>query len=220
MLAWRHILDVLHKSTPLAHVMQARDPRDSITFTIAMIALSAKLAKVDGRVVVSEVAAFRDIFTVGPDQEDAVGRIFDLCRQDAAGYQEYARQIARLFGEGSPVLEDIMDALFHVALADGGYTEGEDVYLDTVGGIFGMTPRCMTRMKARHVPDFWNPWCVLGIGEEAGPDEIRRRYRDLVRRNHPDVLRANGLPEEMMAIANQRLVDINRAYTELNSVAG
>lgn len=216
MLVWRRILDTVRNSTPLAYVLQARDPRDSITFTIAMIALSAKLAKADGHVVVSEIAAFRDIFTVEPEQQDAVARIYDLCRQDPAGYREYAIQVVGLFGKGARILEDIMDALFHVALADGGYTEEEDVFLDEVGTIFGLTPRCMARLKARHVPDHWDPWSVLGVADNAGPYEIRRRYHELVRRSHPDVLRANGLPEEMMELANRRLADINRAYTELS----
>ena len=219
MLAWQRILDVLRTSTPLGYFMQARDPRDSVTFTIAMIALSAKLAKADGRVVISEVAAFRDVFTVEPGQEDAVARVYDLCRQDAAGYREYARQIVRLFGTGAPILEDIMDALFHVALADGGYNDEEDSYIETVGQIFGLTARCMARLKARHIPDHWNPYCVLGVETTAEPTQIRQRYRQLVRRNHPDVLRANGLPEEMMELANQRLADINRAYAELTEKA-
>lgn len=217
--AWQRILEILRTATPLGYFMEAKDPRDSVTFTIAMIALSAKLAKADGRVSLPEVAAFRDIFTVEPGQEDAVGRVYDLCRQDAAGYREYARQIVRLFGEGAPILEDIMDALFHVAIADGGYNAEEDEYLETVGEIFGLTRECMARLKARHVPDQWNPYSVLGIEGPADAKEIRRRYRQLVRQNHPDALRANGLPEEMLELANQRLADINRAYAEITATA-
>ena len=217
--AWQRILEILRTSTPLGYFMQAKDPRDTVTFTIAMIALSAKLAKADGRVSLTEVAAFRDIFTVEPGQEDAVGHVYDLCRQDTAGYREYARQIVRLFGPGAPILEDIMDALFHVALADGGYNAEEDEYLETVGAIFGLAGECMARLKARHVPDHWNPYCVLGIEGPADAAEIRRRYRLLVRQNHPDVLVANGLPEEMLELANQRLADINRAYAELTEKA-
>lgn len=217
--SWQRILDVLRSSTPLGYFMQAKDPRDTVTFTIAMIALSAKLAKVDGRVVISEVAAFRDIFSVDPGQEDAVARIYDLCRQDTAGFREYAKQTVRLFGTGAPILEDIMDALFHVALADGGYNEEEDAYLEEVGRIFGLTPLCMARLKARHVPDHWNPYSVLGVKPGDDPAAVRQRYRKLVRQNHPDVLRANGLPEEMMELANQRLADINRAYAELTETA-
>lgn len=215
MLAWSRIIDTLRASTPLKYFMQARDPRDSVTFTIAMIALSAKLAKSDGQVSRNEAAAFREIFTVDPGQEEAVARVFDLCRRDVAGYREYAGQIVRLFGQGDPILEDIMDALFYVALSDGGYTPEEDGFISDVGGIFGLTQRCMARLRARHVPDHWNPYSVLGIETSAGPSEIRHRYRELVRRNHPDVLTANGLPEEMLELANRRLADINRAYSEV-----
>ena len=219
MLSWSRILETLRTSTPLGYFIHARDPRDSVTFTIAMIALSAKLAKADGRVSIGEISAFKDVFTVEPGQEDAVARVYDLCRQDAAGYREYARQVVRLFGPGAPILEDIMDALFHIALSDGGYNEEEDSYLRSVGEIFGLDAECMARLKARHVPDHWNPYSVLAVEPGADPARIRQKYRLLVRQNHPDVLRANGLPEEMMELANQRLADINRAYAELTAKA-
>jgi DnaJ like chaperone protein len=215
MITWSRILEILRTSTPLGYFMAARDPRDSVTFTIAMIALAAKLAKSDGRVKRSEIHAFREIFTIEPEQEEAVGRVFDLCRQDVAGYRDYARQIVRLFGAGAPILEDIMDALFHIAVSDGGYRPEEDDYLEAVAGIFDLHPRCFARLRARYSPEHWDPWSVLGIEHSADPKAVRAQYRALVRQNHPDVLTANGLPEEMRELANRRLADINRAYTEL-----
>lgn len=219
MITWSRVLEILRTSTPLGYFMQARDPRDSVTFTIAMIALAAKLAKSDGRVKRREIEAFREIFTIEPDQEEAVGRVFDLCRQDVAGYADYARQIVRLFGPGAPILDDITEALFHIAVSDGGYRPEEDRYLDAVADIFGLSPACIARLKARYVPDHWDPWSVLGVDHASGPEAIRARYRLLVRRNHPDVLTANGLPEEMLDLANRRLADINRAYSEITSKA-
>ncbi len=219
MITWSRVLEILRTSTPLGYFMAAPDPRDSVTFTIAMIALAAKLAKSDGRVKRSEINAFRQIFTFEPGQEEAVGRVFDLCRQDVAGYSDYARQVVRLFGRGAPILEDIMDALFHIAISDGGYHPNEDDYLDAVAGIFELLPASMGRLKARYVPERWDPWSVLGIEHSAEPDAIRAQYRLLVRQNHPDVLIANGLPEEMLELANRRLADINRAYSEITAKA-
>jgi DnaJ like chaperone protein len=215
MITWSRILEILRTSTPLGYFMAAPDPRDSVTFTIAMIALAAKLAKSDGRVKRSEIHAFREIFTIEPEQEEAVGRVFDLCRQDVAGYRDYARQIVRLFGRGAPILEDIMDALFHIAVSDGGYHPEEDDYLEAVAAIFELDARCFARLRARYAPEHWDPWSVLGIEYSADPKAVRAQYRALVRQNHPDVLTANGLPEEMRELANRRLADINRAYTEL-----
>jgi DnaJ like chaperone protein len=219
MITWSRVLDILRTSTPLGYFMAAPDPRDSVTFTIAMIALAAKLAKSDGRVKRSEIVAFREIFTIEPGQEEAVGRVFDLCRQDVAGYRDYARQIVRLFGRGAPILEDIMDALFHIAVSDAGLRPEEDDYLETVGRIFGLPPACMARLKARYAPDHWDPWSVLGIEHSARPEAIRAQYRQLVRQNHPDALTAKGLPEEMVELANRRLADINRAYSEITATA-
>ncbi len=219
MITWSRVLEILRSSTPLGFFMAARDPRDSVTFTIAMIALAAKLAKSDGRVKRSEIHAFREIFTIEPEQEEAVGRVFDLCRQDVAGFRDYAEQIVRLFGRGAPVLEDIMDALFHIALSDGGYHPDEDEYLEAVAAIFGLDGRCMAKLRARYVPDHWDPWSVLGVDQSAGPEAIRSQYRQLVRQNHPDMLTANGLPEEMVELANRRLADINRAYSEITARA-
>ena len=62
---------------------------------------------------------------------------------------------------------------------------------------------------------FKDYYSVLGVDYAAGPDAVRVRYRTLVRQNHPDVLTANGLPEEMLELANRRLADINRAYSEI-----
>lgn len=219
MITWSRILEILRTSTPLGYFMAAPDPRDSVTFTIAMIALAAKLAKSDGRVLNSEIRAFREIFTIEQGQEEAVGRVFDLCRRDVAGYRDYAAQVVRLFGPGAPILEDIMDALFHIAVSDGGLRPEEDEYLEAVAAIFGLSPRCMAKLRARYVPDRWDPWSVLGIEHSAGPEAIRAQYRALVRQNHPDVLTANGLPEEMVELANHRLADINRAYSELTATA-
>ena len=42
-------------------------PERSVAFTIAVIALSAKMAKADGQVTRNEVAAFREIFTIAPE---------------------------------------------------------------------------------------------------------------------------------------------------------
>src|SRR5262245_42093250 len=63
------------------------DATRSIAFTIAVIALAAKMAKADGEVTRDEVAAFGEIFSVPPDQAANVQRFFDQAKRDVAGYQ-------------------------------------------------------------------------------------------------------------------------------------
>src|SRR5690606_29094837 len=96
--------------------------RRRVAFSIAMIALSAKMAKADGVVTRDEVQAFQQIFIVPADQAKNVARLFDLAKQDIAGFDAYAQRIAGLCGSGQPncaLLEDVLDGLFHIAKADG-----------------------------------------------------------------------------------------------------
>jgi hypothetical protein len=59
---------------------------------------------------------------------------------------------------------------------------------------------------------FADPYGLLGVSREATPDEIREAYRQRCRENHPDRLQALGLPRDYVALATQRMAEINAAY--------
>ncbi|MEX2518536.1 MAG: molecular chaperone DjiA [Paracoccaceae bacterium] len=190
-------------------------PEKSVGFTIAIIALGAKMAKADGRVTRDEVAAFRDVFHITPAEEPNAARVFNLARSDVAGYDGYARQIARLFGPESPVLEDVLEGLFHIALADGEYHPAEDAFLADVASIFGLKEAQFHSLRARYSADHKDPYLVLSVTPETPLPDIRRRWRDLVRETHPDRMIARGVPEEAVKLATRRLTEINEAYEDI-----
>jgi DnaJ like chaperone protein len=193
----------------------AGDPERSVAFTIGVIALGAKMAKVDGWVSGAEVNAFKQVFHVEPDELANVARVFNLAKQDVAGFDAYARQLARLFADRPEVLEDVVDSLFHIAKSDGAIDEAEVKFLSQVADIFGLTARFRCIM-ARHVYAAENePYAILGIDPCVSDDEARRHYRRLVRENHPDLHIAAGMPAEMVAIANERLAAITTAWNEI-----
>ena len=98
-------------------------PERSVGFTIAVIALGAKMAKADGLVTRDEVAAFREVFHIPPEDEASAARVFNLARQDVAGFEEYAKRVASMFEEADGTLCDLMEGLFYIAVADGAYHE-------------------------------------------------------------------------------------------------
>ena len=192
-------------------------PEKSIGFTIAVIALGAKMAKADGTVTRDEVMAFREVFTIPPQEEANAARVFNLARQDVAGFDLYAEKIAAMFGPGDPVLVDLMEGLFHIALADGEYHPHEDAFLRDVAGIFGIGAPCFRSLVARFVPDAVpDPYDVLGVAHDAPIDQVRAAWRQAVRENHPDRLMSRGLPEEAIRLAENRMAAINRAWDEIN----
>ncbi|PKP74343.1 MAG: molecular chaperone DjlA [Alphaproteobacteria bacterium HGW-Alphaproteobacteria-6] len=191
-------------------------PERSVAFTIAVIALGAKMAKADGRVTRDEVAAFREVFTIPPEDAAQAGRVFDLARQDVAGYDLYARRIAGMFGAGDPVLVDLMEGLFHIAMADGDYHPHEDAFLREVAAIFGLGDRCFRSLIGRFVPDADpDPHDVLGVAHDAPLAAVRAAWRQAVRDSHPDRMIARGVPAEAVRMAEQRLIAINRAWEEI-----
>ena len=194
----------------------ARGEEPGIVFTIAVIALSAKMAKADGTVTADEIDAFGRIFRVPPQEEANVRRIFNLARQDTAGYEIYASQIARIFRGNPGVLEDVLDGLFEIAKADGVIHPAELAFLERVSDIFGFAPHEFRRIRASHLgPDKADPYVVLGVDYGASEEEIKRSYHLLVRENHPDRLMARGVPEEFLRLANDKLAAINVAYAKI-----
>jgi DnaJ like chaperone protein len=198
---------------------RAGDPRRRVAFTIAVIALGAKMARADGAVTRDEVAAFREVFQVPPGEEDHVRLVFDLARKSTAGFESYARQIGRLFADDRAVLEDLLGGLFHIALADGRVCPAEDAYLHEVARHFGFSTDDYARIRAHHAlveeEEAEDPHAILGVDRDASFGAIREAYHRLVRESHPDLVIAQGLPPECIALATARVARINAAYDRL-----
>jgi len=217
---WTRISDAisaLAQGESLSHVFDRlrTPPERSAAFAIAVIGLGAKMAKADGLVTRDEVTAFREVFTISQQDEPNAAKLFNLARQDVAGFEEYARRIRAMYDDDGPFSE-LLEGLFHIAMADGEYHPNEDQFLRRVAEIFGFQERAFMRLRAQFVPDTErDPYDVLGV--EPGMDiaEIRNVWRRLVRETHPDSMMARGVPEEAVKLAEKRLIAINRAWEEI-----
>ena len=231
---WTRLSDVvaaIATSAPVAGVLDAvvgfvtgvsdNPEKRQVVFTIAMISLSAKMAKADGVVTSDEIEAFKEIFEIPPEEQANVSRMFNLAKQDVAGFDAYARQILQIYENDCDILEDILDGLFHIAEADGIIHENELLFIEEVARIFAFEDEAYEAIKARHVKGGQNdPYDVLGVERSWSNFEIRKTYRKLVAENHPDRLIARGVPEEFVRIANDKMAAINAAYDELRKERG
>ena len=200
-------------------------PERSLGFTIAVIALGAKMAKADGQVTRDEVTMFRRIFSFAEGEEHNAARVFNLARQDVAGFDAYARKVAAMFrpegeklrADDQNTLIDLLEGLFQIAMADGRFHPGEDDYLLRVATIFGLDESCYRMMRARFVEGApRDPFDVLGIPADATLDEARMAWRRAVKESHPDAMIARGVPEEAIRLAERRLIAINAAWDEIS----
>lgn len=205
------------ETDPQALAAQAQEKK-AFAFTMGVIALAAKMAKADGVVAGVEVAAFRRVFSIADDDLPRVCQVFDLAKQDVAGFEAYARQLADLFRDEPATLEDVLHGLAHIAAADGAVHEAEAAFLMDVGGIFGLDPARFRRALGRHVLLTQNdPYQVLGVDPGSTEAELKRRHRALIAENHPDRAIARGLPAEAVTIATSKLAAINAAWDAIRA---
>jgi DnaJ like chaperone protein len=186
-------------------------------FTLALIALSAKMAVSDGVATASEFRAFQRTVVIPSGIETQVDRLFKLAQQDVAGYETYARKIGRFFHDSPETLEHVLDGLFYIASADGMIHAAELDCLKQVSDIFGFDDVRFEQLVAQHivVDNVSDPYVVLGLAPNADPAEVRKVYRQLVAEHHPDRLIAKGVPEELLEMATARMAAINHAYARI-----
>jgi DnaJ like chaperone protein len=185
-------------------------------FTIAMVSLCAKIAKSHGRVTPAKIAAFQAMVTFPREDVQALGRLFDRARSTSEGYETYARQIAALYLHNNIVLSRVMETLCVIARADGPLQRIDHQMINTIGIIFDYRPPTIEKFKTyRRNFKFDNPYKVLGVRPDMDVGTIKSRWRQLNRENHPDLLRAKGLPREFADRATDHLAAINAAFDKI-----
>ncbi len=207
------------------------------TYLIGIIVLSAKLAKSDGRVSRAEINGFRRAFHIPDSELGRVGSLFDEARASAEGYEPYAARLAQIFHFTPQILEDILLGLFAVALADGaGLSRQEDAMLRKVGLLFGFEHAAFLRLAARAgvriepraeqdqtraraaAPDkdpLAFSYALLGLSQTASDADIKKAYRLLIRKHHPDKLVAKGEAADKIAEATEKMKNLNAAYAAI-----
>ncbi|WP_114394580.1 TerB family tellurite resistance protein [Oleisolibacter albus] len=219
-----HAVDEMRDSaSPQARDEHGRpDQTQSIAFTVGVIALGAKMAKADGIVHRVEVDAFKRVFRVPAEEMRNVGRLFDLAKRDTAGFDTYARQLAGMFKDRRAVLEELLGGLFHIATADGVIDPAELRFLRAVSDIFGFPPEEFEQVRRIHGGDrtgladpLDDPYAVLGLPPGASLDQAKAAWRRLARENHPDLLVAQGMPQEFIDLAQEKMAAINAAWDRI-----
>ena len=194
-------------------------PERSVAFTIAVIALGAKMAKADGLVTRNEVTAFREVFHIPKEEERNAARVFNLARNDppatrimrggSARCSATGRDRSRTSWRGRLISPWRMASTTRRRMTS---CTGSPASSDCRSG--------SSVIRARFVQDAEpDPWDVLGVEPGAPIEEVRAAWRRLVRETHPDRMLARGVPREAVRLAEKRLVAINRAWEEISSKA-
>ena len=211
----------LASGEPFSNIFQkfATPPERKIGFTIAVIALSAKMAKADGIVSKEEVNAFSQIFEIPKGQEKHVSNVYNLARQDIAGYEIYAKKIAKMLKNKKILLENIIEGLLFISIADGAYHPKEDKFVNNVASIFSIKRGRLEYLKNMYIDTSANSYYkILNVSPGDNLEQIRKQWKKLVLAHHPDMVLARGLPEEAIRLTTVKLARINEAWENIKAI--
>ena len=188
-------------------------------FALSLIVLSAKLSKADGQVSKEELIAVKDKLRIPDNELDQVGKIFNKAKEESAGYEQYAQQIAQIYKGNINVLEEVINILFYIAEADGNISDSELQMIEHIAQIFGLSEIQFNSIKeSRKSSDKLNPYIVLESKPDDEIDIIRKRYLKLSKEHHPDLLMSKGVPQEVINESKAKMRAINSAWDQVQKL--
>ena len=188
-------------------------------FALSLIVLSAKLSKADGQISKEELIAVKDKLKIPENEIDQVGKIFNKAKEESAGYETYAQQIAQIYRGNINVLEEVINILFYIAEADGNVSNSELKMIEHISQIFGLTEVQFNSIKeSRKSSDKLNPYVVLESHPDDAIEIIRKRYLKLSKEHHPDLLMSKGVPQEIIDESKAKMRAINSAWDQVQKL--
>ena len=191
-------------------------------YAIGLIVLAAKLAKADGQVTSDEIAKFKKIFRIPNSDLKQVAAIWKQAAETSDGFEMYAEQLYQTFRRSPQMLEQIILGLFEIGYADHDLSAPELRYIKKVSNIFKLDQQTFNRLRNSR-PEFVreDPYKVLGVKKSDSANDIKKAYRTLARKNHPDVIRAKGITDEsIIRKAKEKFQLINDAYEQILKIKG
>lgn len=199
---------------------KAGDQRQEVAlaYRFILVASMAKMAKADGRISKAEIdrvdAFFNELGFKGESRE-AAQFIFKREKDTDTDIGAYFDQFSKLTGVDLAQAQMLYTILLEVARADGRVQEAEIKILRLAESKLrlpvGYTDRELGSQhhSAKHAAE------VLGISESASEAEIKKAYRDKCKKMHPDVLRSQGLPDELIRYASTQIQSFTEAKDAL-----
>ncbi len=190
-----------------------------MTFFVATLSMLAKIARADGRVTRDELTAIeafmQNELRLGFQSRQVAIRIFETALEAPDAFEDYARQFYGAFHANPQLLEFMLDILMRVALADGRFSPEEEKLVHSAARIFGFSDQHFQNLRARFSGTDESAYHILGLGPDASSEEIKHRYRTLVKEYHPDRIASKGLPEEFTRFAQDKFREIQTAYESI-----
>jgi DnaJ like chaperone protein len=190
-----------------------------MAFFVAAFSMMAKVVKADGRIAKEELDAveqyMRYDLKLDPRSQQVAVNIFQTALESNQSIEDFAYQFYHQFQAQPQLLEFMVDLLLRVAVADRALSGNEESLILAVVRVFHMSNTAYNHLRSKYAQEVNKYYAVLGCSTNDSDDEIKKRYRALVREYHPDAIASKGLPEEFTKFAEDKFREIQEAYDHI-----
>lgn len=187
-------------------------------FNVSLLVLSAAMMKTDGSVKKSELDYVKQFLLRNFGKEAAeqyVLMLREILKQQI-NLQEVSLQIGQFMDASSKL--QLMHYLFGIALSDGQLNHIETETLRTISAYIGMHPGDFESIKAMFVKDTDSVYKILEISKDATDEEVKKAYREMAVKYHPD--KVAHLGEEVRKAAEEKFKVVTDAYEQIKKQRG
>lgn len=187
-------------------------------FNVSLLVLSAAVMKADESVKKSELDYVRRFFVSNFGEQVASEYILmlrEILKQDI-NLSEVSGQIGRYMNYSSRL--QLLHYLFGIAGVDGVINDKEQNVLSTIASYMGISNLDYESIKAMFVKDTNSAYKILEITPEATDDEVKKAYRKMAMKYHPD--KVSNLGEDVQKAAEKKFKEVAEAYEQIKKQRG
>ena len=187
-------------------------------FVMSMLVLVAAVMKADSKVLKSELDYVKNYFVRNFGQasaQEAMLYLRDLLNQQIP-VRDVTRQIKQQLDYSSRL--QLLHFLYGISLADGRTHPQEINLIDQIAADLGISQQDSMSIKSMFVEDMDSSFKILEVDRNASVEDIKRAYRKMANKYHPD--KVNYLGEEFRKVANEKFQKVNEAYEKIKKERG
>ncbi len=182
-------------------------------FGVSLLVLIAAVMKADGKVVKSELDYVKQFFVRQFGKEnarEASVMLRDLLKQEIP-LRDVCEQINRNMDYSSRL--QLLHLLFNISISDGLAQPSEINIIEKISGYLGISSSDFVSIRNMFVPETDSAYKILEIESSASDEEVKKAYRKMAVKYHPD--KVNHLGDDFRKSAEEKFKMVNDAYERI-----
>ncbi len=188
-------------------------------FEVSLLILASIVIKADGNQDQRELDFVRNQFVnmYGKERANHAFRLFkEINKQQNISTRQVCLQIKQMMQHASRL--QLIHFLFGIAIADGSVTDKEESHIHTIAGYLGISHNDYESIKAMFYKTADSAYKILEIDKTASVDEIKKAYRTMAKKYHPD--KVIHLGKEHQKGAEEKFKQVQEAYEQIQKERG